>query len=295
MRSLKQNKFYFNMVEIILAIGILAIGFSSILGIFPVAVKIVRNSQTEGIVSDMIGDISAHYTSWANTPLISTSTPRTQLDGEYWYTILFADSIPSSSTDAIAQYGTYFSNTRDLFFEENDLESGRKLREEVIKAIDNKDNNYLNGNFFLNKLREKVKAILDNDIDNDVRYDLSQDLTTSSPYSSSSSPPIRMKPQLNLFQPELPSAIGSNPTRYVMFYLVKGDSNFNRIDLTAQVLVWKTQMRPTYQSGDTSLGTLVSYDKAVILNFEVSWPINVPYHEREVRYYQFTITNPKKM
>jgi|GEM_PF-6830777 hypothetical protein len=271
MRNQKVNKYFFNMVEIILAIGVLAVGFAAVLGLFPVAVKMVKSTQTESVVSSMIGDLYSYYMSSATTPLMDRTDMTKQLEGEYWYRILFADSGPTNSkVNTSAQYQNTITN-RSQFFPEGDIE---KVREAVRKALKDGESNFLNGNHFLKKLKEKVEnTITDGD---DVQDKLSADAD------------LKMLPNLNLFCPKLPSQSVVDP-KFVMFYMIKGDADFSRIDTSAQVLVWKTYMK-TWE--DT---TASNYNDGTVLNFEVSWPINLPYDEREIRYYQFLIINPKKI
>jgi len=224
------------MIEIVLAIAILAFGFASILGLFPVALKAVRNSQVEGIAADAANDLYGYYKSYAYVP-------NSLVPGEFLYKDLLG----------------YTSGNGSLvdWYEEADLSN---FRTNYAVAV----GDMRNGQVFYKELQTKLK-----------------DAPPNSPPDLSSLGFIEV---IGLFQPSINS----------YFYLVKGSEDFKKIDFTAQVLVWRTQMEKVYNVGESGV-TKVGYDRAVILNVEISWPINVPYPDREKRYYQFSITNPKKL
>lgn len=251
MRSRRKNKFFFNMVEILLAIGVLAIGFSAILGLFPVAIKMVRSSQTETLVADAVGDLQSYYYSMANIPLVDGSGNHT--NGEYWYALLF---YPESSPrrTGLPSYSIKFHEAADL--------DGT-----VRPAAATAGPTMLYGPGFLDKL----KAAIEDGVD----------LTSS---TDSDALELGLIPNLNLFRPPLTG-------HYQTFYLVNGEDNFKRITSTAQLLIWTSKMAKFNSIVDTANG----YEDGVILNIEASWPINVPYAEREKRFYQFIIANPKKI
>ena len=223
------------MIEIVLAIAILAFGFASILGLFPVALKAVRNSQVEGIAADAANDLYGYYKSYANVP-------NSLVPGEFLYTTLF-----------------YYSGTPPYvdWYEVSDLDG--------FRTGDAIGTDKRNGQIFYEELLAKLK---------------------DDPPNLSSLGFIEV---IGLFQPD---TVGKKS----YFYLVKGSEDFKKIDFTAQVLVWRTQMEKVYNVNvDDPEDTKVDYKRAVVLNVEISWPINVPYPDREKRYYQFSITNPKKL
>lgn len=221
------------MIEIVLAIAILAFGFASILGLFPVALKAVRNSQVEGIAADAANDLYGYYKSYANV--------RKPSSDEYLYTDLFDYSGTGTLVD---------------WYEETDLNA---FRTNYAVAV----GDMRNGQVFYKELQTKLK-----------------DAPPNSPPNLSSLGFIEV---IGLFQPD-------KIDKKSYFYLVKGSEDLKKIDFTAQVLVWRTQMEKVYTTE-----SLVEYSRAVILNVEISWPINVSYPDREKRFYQFTITNPKKI
>ena len=233
MLNLKSKICFFNMIEIVLAIAILAFGFASILGLFPVALKAVRNSQVEGIAADAANDLYGYYKSYAYVP-------NSLVSGEFLYKDLLG----------------YTSGNGSLvdWYEEADLNA--------FRTVHSLGTDERNGQVFYANLLAELKLG-------------SPDLEKSG---------IGLKKVIGLFQPSINS----------YFYLVKGSEDLKKIDFTAQVFVWRTKMEKVYNVGESGV-TKVGYDRAVILNVEISWPINVPYPDREKRYYQFSITNPKKL
>ncbi len=264
------------MVEIVLAIGILAFGFASVLGMFPVAIKAVRNSQAESAAIDAVSDIHAYFSSLARVPMINykaadATQKRAILADGYVYAALFNSSGLTNPSQVQNMYESYY----DMNFYEvggsgtGDIESFRT----VIK--NNSDSSVMyNGSYFLAQLKEKLASI------NRNTDDIQEELRKSN---------LKYVKNINLFQPA--NAHNSN---YVYFYLVNADEEFYNINFTAQILIWTSKMDRIYQFNDNAYDPdATTYQQAVVLNFEVSWPINVPYDQREKRYYQTIITNPQ--
>lgn len=257
------------MVEILLAIGILAIGFSAVLGLFPVSLKMVRSSQTGTLVADAVGDLQSYYYGLANIPLVDTATGN-QINGEYWYALLFYPaSIDSGTLLPIAGAPTYdvkfFTDITGLPDENID-----KAREQARLGTTTPN---LYGPSFLDKLKTETGKLgykIDDLVSNDD-FGLIQNL--------------------NLFRPKLSAPLADFQT----FYLINGENEFKHITSTAQLLVWITGIEKFYKSTDPSVIANIDYKYGVVLNIEASWPINLPYDDREKRYYQFTIANPKKI
>lgn len=243
------------MVEVMLAIGILAIGFSAVLGLFPVSIKMVRTSQTETLVADAVGDLQSYYYSWANIPLVDSSG--NQIDGEYWYARLFYflyTITPTTFPEPDPKY---------KFFIDSDIEA---VRDQARSGSTN-----LHGPTFLKELKEKVEEVENSDPDDgEVISALADDEN------------FGLIKNLNLFRPKITDDKQT-------FYLINGENEFRGITSTAQLLLWISKME--------KFGSLdkIDYKYGVVLNIEASWPINVPYDEREKRYYQFIVANPKQI
>ena len=259
------------MVEILLAIGVLAIGFSAALGLFPVAAKMVKSTQTESVVSDAAEDLNAYFRTMARVPLIdinSTEKPKAQLDGEFWYALLFytaSDFDSASQTDISNQYPDYYVGaTKHLdFYEKSDLET---LRDELSSTAQK-----TKGSKFLTDLKDKIASYSSSD---NVRDKLASESG------------FNLLRNLDLFQPD---------PQKTDYYLIRGDEKFNKIDLSAQIILWKSKMQKIYKKeSDAYDPNGLDYKYATVLNMEVSWPLTSPYPEREKRYYQFIIANPKK-
>lgn len=221
MHKSRNRRFHFNMFEIVLAIAILAFGFASVLGLFPVALRAVRNSQAEGLASNAVNNIYVYYKSYANA--IKSQPPKT-----YFYNDLF------DGTDIIrfpdAELGTEVSDFRNS-----------------VKSY---------GNIFLSDLKNSSDPVTDSNLG----FQLGMDL----------------------FQPQ--------PTeKKPCFFLVLGSSDYKKTEFTAQIIVWKKKVVRII-AGAVSTDKL-TYKQAVELNMEVTWPVNIPYTDREKRHYQFIITN----
>lgn len=257
------------MVEILLAIGVLAIGFSAVLGIFPVAIKMVRNSQTESLVADAVGDLQSYYYSMANIPLIDTSstlTPKPQLNGEYWYALLFYPMSADTSLLPISGAPSY-----PVKFFVNDKGATSILEIDTARTEAKSGSTSLHGPTFLEALKEEIGK-------SDYTIDK---LTSNADFGLIKS--------LNLFRPALSGSLAD----YQTFYLIGGEDDFHRITSTAQLLVWLSPFNKFYKTNDALVN--IDYKYGVVLNIEASWPINVPYDDREKRFYQFIIANPKKL
>jgi len=273
MLNLKSKICFFNMIEIVLAIAILAFGFASILGLFPVAIKMVRSSQTESVVSDAAEDLNAYFRTMARVPLIDLSTekPKAQLDGEFWYALLFyenSDFAGTSQSDISSQYSNYYiGGSKHLdFYEESDLEALRQtLRDDPPSG-----EKQTKGEKFLTSLKDKIASYSSSD---NVREKLASESG------------FNLLPNLDLFQPD---------PQKTDYYLIRGDEKFNKIDLSAQIILWKSKMQKIYAKNESYDSNGLNYRYATVLNMEVSWPLSQPYPERKKRYYQFTIANPKK-
>lgn len=217
MRKLKNKRLYFNMIEIVLAIAILAFGFASVLGLFPVAIKAVRTSQAEGLANNAANNVFAYYKGYA--------------------------SALKSSVPLIA----YFHN--DLF-------NGNSIIDWTTTASSLRSSATADGNDFLSNLQASNNPTTDAD--------------------------LGFQPGMNLFQPK--------PTdKKPCFFLVLGSSDFKKTEFTAQIILWKEQIVKLIAGAVSS--DKLTYNQAAELNVEVSWPINIPYSEREKRYYQFVIVN----
>lgn len=223
MHKSRNRRFHFNMFEIVLAIAILAFGFASVLGLFPVGLKALRNSQAEGLVSNAVNNIYVYYKSFAH----ATKSP-----GVYFHGDLFIDA------------STYINWTAP-----DDLRD---------KAKDTRS--ILYGQNFLDELYDSVAPTNPTD----PKYGV-----------------LKFQPGLGLFQPE---------ANTLVFFLILGSSDFKKTEFTAQIIVWKKKIIKII-AGAVSVDEL-TYKQAVELNMEVTWPINIPYADREKRHYQFVITNP---
>ena len=73
------KKQYFNMIEVVLALGVLAIGFSAVMGLFPTGLKAAKDSVTLTKVSDAADTLETYlkliYNNDASWPNASGGSP----------------------------------------------------------------------------------------------------------------------------------------------------------------------------------------------------------------------------
>lgn len=213
MRKSKIKPLYFNMIEIVLAIAILAFGFASVLGLFPVAIKAVRNSQAEGLASNAVNNIFVYYKSYASA--LNSS-------GKYFHKELFEGS---------------------TFLEVGGVQSFR----DIAKS---------DGDTFLAALNDPTLGPITEGV-------------------------LGFRQGMNLFQHYSGKSV---------FFLTLGSPDSKKTEFAAEIIVWKSQIDKIIAGGPST--EKFTYAQAVELNMEVSWPIYIPYSEREKRHYQFVVTNP---
>ena len=214
MHKSRNRRFHFNMFEIVLAIAILAFGFASVLGLFPVGIKAVRNSQAEGLVSNAVNNIYVYYKSYAHARNSS---------GVCFHEYLFEGS---------------------TFLEVGGVQSFR----DIAKS---------DGDNFLAALNDPDLGPITEGV-------------------------LGFRQGMNLFQHYSGKSI---------FFLTLGSPDSKKTEFTAQIIVWKKQVDKIVANGSSAEPPL-TYKQAVELNMEVTWPINIPYSDREKRHYQLVITNP---
>ena len=79
-----------------------------------------------------------------------------------------------------------------------------------------------------------------------------------------------------------------------LYFIVQGQMTSKNIDFSAMMLVWKSQVIYNMKdsSGNISQCTDATYAKFAGINFEVSWPLEKPYAQREKRYYYVEVKMP---
>jgi len=219
--------YHFNMIEVVLAMAIIAFGMSSILGLFPVGLNALKSSMADNYCSDSIDQMvgylknQAEYSSTTYTALITNSTTGLR-DAAGLTAILGANR-------ANAVNGSTLDGFRDTFLAD-----------------------YRTSNF-----------------------------TGTSTFK-------RVFTDMNIFQVQT-----YNNMPY-LYFIAQGQMTSKSIDFSAMLLVWKSPV--IYNMKDSAGGisqcTDTTYAKFSGINFELSWPLEKPYAQREKRYYYVEVKVP---
>ena len=67
------NRYYFNMIEVVLAMAIIAFGMTSILGLFPVGINASQNAIANNCGSDAVEQFMGYFKSYAETSMPPTT------------------------------------------------------------------------------------------------------------------------------------------------------------------------------------------------------------------------------
>jgi len=211
------------MIEVVLAMAIIAFGMSSILGLFPVGLNALKSSMVDNYCSDSVDQMVGYlknqgeYSTANYTAMITNSTTGLP-DAAGLTTILGA-----SRTSVVN------GSTLDGF-----------------------------STSFLGDYRANVTSTFS-----------------------------RVFTDMNIFQVQTYSMP-------YLYFIVQGQITSKNIDFSAMLLVWKSPV--TYNvkdsSGIASQRTDTTYANLAGINFEISWPLEKPYAQREKRYYYVEVKRP---
>lgn len=101
-----------------------------------------------------------------------------------------------------------------------------------------------------------------------------------------------------LVDKELKSGIYYHPASSTASIATKDDGAFairtpiegELIDFAADINIWKTQISTPVYDGDWQ-NKIWGWDEAAAIHIEISWPIEKPFSEREVRHYYLELYN----
>jgi hypothetical protein len=204
---------YFNMIEVVLAMAIIAFGMTSILGLFPVGLNALRASMADNSCSDAIDQMGGYLKNQA----------------EY--------------------SATTFSNM---------ISAGTALPSAKTSTAGGKSADTLSAEF--------IAAYLNNDT------------STYAPVFA----------DWNIYM------VPAGANFPYIYFIVQGPINSKAYDFAAMALVWKSPVvyNMKNSSGAITQMTDSAYAEFAGLNFEVSWPLQKPYAEREKRYYYIEVKKP---
>ncbi len=223
------------MIEVVLAMAIIAFGMSSILGLFPVGLNALKSSMADNYCSDAIDQMVGYIKNQAEY------TPAAYSDAKYQALINNTNCLPTA-----AALTTALGASRSNVVNGSTLDGFR----------DTFLGDYRTGNF----------------------------VTGTSQFN-------RVFTDMNIFQVQSPPVAAPMP---YLYFIVQGQITSKNIDFSAMLLVWKSPV--TYNVKDSSGGvsqrTDTTYANLAGINFEVSWPLEKPYAQREKRYYYVEVKRP---
>jgi hypothetical protein len=208
---MKKNKIFafFNMIEIALAMAVIAFGMTSLLALFPVGLNASRNSIAENYCSDAVEQFMAYIKFYAE---------KSQTN----YTALFPND------------GIKDNVTRD---------------NTVCAAIDSTSNEQFLADFYNGVTTKREDA------------------------------------NLNIYKYPC-TGLGD------VYFVLQGPQGSTKYDFSAMFYVWKTPVTTWVYDGSWKEDKDESYANYAGLNIEVSWPVAMPYKDRQKRYYYIEIKNP---
>ncbi|OPZ30403.1 MAG: hypothetical protein BWZ02_00788 [Lentisphaerae bacterium ADurb.BinA184] len=132
----------FNLIEIVIALGVVAIGVTALLGMFPIAANTTRDALAEAYTSQAASEmlhslesfIQRDWTNWVNNGADSFVSSRIPVDADRAdFAVGYADSDAADEATALNPEGTlyvYDSDRNDLTFTKDNL------RYKVIRYMD---------------------------------------------------------------------------------------------------------------------------------------------------------------
>jgi hypothetical protein len=209
------------MIEVVLAMAIIAFGMSSILGLFPVGLNALKSSMVDNYCSDSVDQMIGYIKNQAEYSA-----------GNY---TAFVTGLPDAA---------------------------------ALTAAVGADRSKLVGGKTLDAY--------------------SADFLTD--YRTSNFPATykRVFTDMNIFQ-----VSAGMP---YLYYIVQGQITSKNIDFSAMLLVWKSPVSYTVKdaAGNWYNGPAVpnAYQYFSGINFELSWPLEKPYAQREKKYYYIEVRTP---
>lgn len=270
---------FFNMIEVLLALTVIAIGMTSVLGLFPVGL----NASREAIAQSCSADVADQTITYLRV--------MSEINQAQYAATLYdaGTSIPiyDDDNDSTTNYtGADWSSYLDIYTSGNST------------TINLQDDENVN-----------VKDLSDNFLadykDNEVGYNNTSDTNSNGMIFQRVAPGWAIFTKYKSSQPA--------GLRRRVYFIVQGpdcteDGGNRNVDYSAMALVWKepVQIKRMNSTGAWKLWPAVpvdsdnpldptlpeSYDYSAKINIELSWPLELPYKDRKKRYYQVVINKP---
>ena len=259
---------FFNMIEVLLALTVIAIGMTSVLGLFPVGLNASRNAIAQNCSADVADQ------------LITYLRVTNEINQDQYANAFYRDdsSIPNypftDSTGIEITNGSFTNNP------------------ENSKEVNVDDNSIIFLNAYKNERIEDSGTYI-----NKLVTGKTVDFVRVAPsWSIFKQDKLDGKPRVFFI------IQGHNSNQNDV--LGSTDKISRTVDYSAMALVWKSTVQiwrdhPDGTSGwsqwpDLSGATTDEerYQYSGKLNIELSWPLELPYKERKKRYYQIIINKP---
>jgi type II secretory pathway pseudopilin PulG len=255
---------FFNMIEVLLALTVIAIGMTSVLGLFPVGLNASRNAVAQNMSADVADQMVTYMRVMGESS-----------DAAYNSTFDYNDSVTTDLPDYtgldIQEVGDTI--TIDLngyvdFTDTTDLD---------VQALGDAFLAEYKAGTFTNYPRVANKWAI-----------FAPKLKTISP-----APNTRRRIYFIVQGPNSTEDGGNRNIDYSAMVLVwKSPVQINRYDGSG----WTMWPADTDIYSNSPTNTIIkpdtAYDYSAKVNVELSWPLELPYAERKKRYYQVVITKP---
>ncbi|MDD5728561.1 MAG: hypothetical protein PHV59_08365 [Victivallales bacterium] len=262
---------FFNMIEVLLALTVIAFGMTSILGLFPVGLNASRNAVAQNCSADVADQLVTYLR-------VTGEIKLTQ------YANAFYDNEVSGTS-----YETFATLTNATVNSSGALPTVSGSEKEI----------YVNTN-----AESFLKAYGSNRIEDSG--------TDANKLEAGTIDFVRVASGWSIFKVDLDTSKNKPRT----FFIIKGPnctqndvlgstSKISRpVDFSAMALVWKSSVQiwrdkpdgtnweiwPSFTEGTDPDSTVYYFSGR--LNIELSWPLDLPYNERQKRYYQLIINRP---
>lgn len=262
---------FFNMIEVILALTVVAVGMTSIMGLFPVGLNASRNAIAQNMSADVADQMITYL----------------RVMGE------------SSQTAYDETFDLDADMTTDLPIYDNlDIKNSTNFENNITIDIQGSGGNDV-----------EVQTLSDNFLadykDNEVQYNNTNDTNGNGMIFQ------RVANDWAIFTLQPVSGTHRRRVYFVVQgpSCTKDGGNRN-IDFSAMVLVWKSPAQIKRWDGltwslwpedsviysdsptNSTIDETQAFDASAKINIELSWPLELPYNERKKRYYQVVITKP---
>jgi len=243
---------FFNMIEVLLALTVIAIGMTSVLGLFPVGLNASRNAVAQNMSADVADQMVTYMRVMGES---SDAAYNATFDYDDLITIELPDYAALDIQDAAND-----SITIDL------VDDANKDVQELC-------------NDFLTAYKSGDVSFGSSDVNSFPR--VATDWAVFTKYSGTAG--LRRRIYFIVQGPNCTEDGGNRNIDYSAMALVwKSPVQIRRLDSSSNWTLWPADISDP----------ATAYDFSSKINIELSWPLELPYKQRKKRYYQVVITKP---